>query len=515
MPSFLEAAIVNKRLRLKANESKVEFGDGGGTYDVNLYRNAANVLKTDDSFVVAAQLTIGSNPAMQLESGLFASRPTADSDNAGMFYVATDTYDLYVSDGSAWVALGDYLAGAVGPTGPTGPTGPSGPQGDIGPTGATGAQGIQGTKGDPGATGPSGPTGPVGATGATGPEGKFTASDTAPSSPTAGDAWYQSTTGRLFIYYDNFWVEAGTGALGPTGATGATGPSGPSGPTGATGPSGAASTVPGPTGAAGATGATGPTGPAAGSANQIVYKDGTNTATGSNSLTFNGTDLSVNGVIKSSNQSGDEGGQIDLNKASTNTTITTGVSIDIYQNKLRFFETGGSSRGYYLDISSGGAAAGTNLAGPVGTSVTVTQVSAVSTTSTSAVALVTSSELETPANGFLRIVVFGESKSSNAIGTANVLPQINDVGTFRDIGSGSSVINASAAYMVGGTGGATAQTVGTFYKKFAIYTIVPFISGGIESNAGKSQFRLAYYSNSSSYTASVQNLTATMTYFAV
>jgi hypothetical protein len=72
--------------------------------------------------------------------------------------------------------------------------------------------------------------------------------------------------------------------------------------------------------------------------------------------------LSVNGVVKSTISAGDEGGQVDLAKAVTNTTLTTGVSIDVYQNRLRFFETGGTSRGYYLDISAGGASVGTAIA---------------------------------------------------------------------------------------------------------------------------------------------------------
>ena len=61
---------------------------------------------------------------------------------------------------------------------------------------------------------------------------------------------------------------------------------------------------------------------------------------------------------------GDEGGEILLGKAVTNTTLSgTGVTIDVYQNKLRFFEQGGSARGYYIDISGGGAGVGTNLVG--------------------------------------------------------------------------------------------------------------------------------------------------------
>jgi len=38
---------------------------------------------------------------------------------------------------------------------------------------------------------------------------KFTAGDSPPSSYTAGDFWYESDTGKLFIRYDNTWVEVG------------------------------------------------------------------------------------------------------------------------------------------------------------------------------------------------------------------------------------------------------------------------------------------------------------------
>ncbi len=89
--------------------------------------------------------------------------------------------------------------------------------------------------------------------------GAIKVSDTAPLSPNVGDQWYESDSGKLFVYYDSFWVEViggSVGQQGPTGPTGPTGPSvtGPTGPTGAVGPIGPSITGP--------TGATGPTGPA-------------------------------------------------------------------------------------------------------------------------------------------------------------------------------------------------------------------------------------------------------------
>ena len=132
-----------------------------------------------------------------------------------------------------------------------------------------------------GPTGATGGTGPTGPTGPTGSSGQFTAqASTPPASPLAGDAWFNTEDGAVYIYYDNYWVEVGTsefgGATGPTGPAGSAGDTGPTGPaggptgaTGATGPTGATgatSTAPGPTGPTGATGATGagdtgPTGP--------------------------------------------------------------------------------------------------------------------------------------------------------------------------------------------------------------------------------------------------------------
>jgi hypothetical protein len=123
--------------------------------------------------------------------------------------------------------------------------------------------------------------------------------------------------------------------------------------------------VQGTTGSQGTTGAQGTqgiTGPVAGSANQVVYKNGSNVATGSSSLTYDGTDLAISsGKIAVNTRGGDEGGEIFLANAVTNTTVTGGVTIDVYQNKLRFFEQGGTARGFYLDITTGIAGVGSAI----------------------------------------------------------------------------------------------------------------------------------------------------------
>jgi hypothetical protein len=86
-------------------------------------------------------------------------------------------------------------------------------------------------------------------------------------------------------------------------------------------------------------------------------------------LTFDGQNLSAPYLL-ATYASGDEGGEIQLAKPPSG-TLAGGITIDAYQNRLRFFEQGGSARGFYLDVSSGGAGASTNLAGGGGSATTV------------------------------------------------------------------------------------------------------------------------------------------------
>lgn len=124
-----------------------------------------------------------------------------------------DTNKLKVGNGiSRWTQL-SYLTGegATGPQGEPGPPGPAGATGDQGPAGAKGDTGLQGPqgdagpqgpKGDPGDAGPTGPKGDKGDTGDIGPPGldgadytgpNITSGSSAPSSPSAGDVWIDTS----------------------------------------------------------------------------------------------------------------------------------------------------------------------------------------------------------------------------------------------------------------------------------------------------------------------------------
>lgn len=78
-------------------------------------------------------------------------------------------------------------------------------------------------------------------------------------------------------------------------------------------------------------------------------------------------------ILASSSSYPNEGGEIQLALPSSGSTLNTLVTIDVYQNRLRFFEAGGTNRGCYIDLTAAEAGVGTNLVGG-GSSGTVTSV---------------------------------------------------------------------------------------------------------------------------------------------
>jgi hypothetical protein len=99
----------------------------------------------------------------------------------------------------------------------------------------------------------------------------------------------------------------------------------------------------------------------------FVNATGNVSASQINSATAVVTGSTYVGELYISTVGGDEGGQINLGPAVTNTTLVGNVTIDVYQNKLRIWEGGGTNRGGYFDLSGLGASVSTNLAGGGGT----------------------------------------------------------------------------------------------------------------------------------------------------
>lgn len=52
---------------------------------------------------------------------------------------------------------------------------------------------------------------------------RYDVQDTAPTSPTSGDVWFNSTNARTYVYYDSAWVESNPSLQGTQGATGTNG----------------------------------------------------------------------------------------------------------------------------------------------------------------------------------------------------------------------------------------------------------------------------------------------------
>lgn len=135
-------------------------------------------------------------------------------------------------NGTTWDANVNVLTGPTGQTGPIGPTGPRGNYYESDTAPSTPSQGdawfnttdatmyiYYGTAWVEPTSNLNGGVGATGATGPTGSQGRYTASDTAPVSPVTGDAWFNTTDGRLYIYYGGAWIEPNSNLIGPTGPT--------------------------------------------------------------------------------------------------------------------------------------------------------------------------------------------------------------------------------------------------------------------------------------------------------
>ncbi len=80
--------------------------------------------------------------------------------------------------------------------------------------------------------------------------------------------------------------------------------------------------------------------------NGLVEITGSLNVSGSNNINL------VSPVLQIGTGSGDEGGEILLAKAVTNTTLTgSGVTVDVYRDRIRLFEQGGDARGVYIDLA--------------------------------------------------------------------------------------------------------------------------------------------------------------------
>jgi hypothetical protein len=150
----------------------------------------------------------------------------------------------------------------------------------------------------------------------------------------------------------------------------------------------------------------------------------------SNVLTVGGPVISGELFVRSTG--GDEGGQLNLGPAITNNTLVGNVVIDVWQNRLRIFESGGTNRGGYYDIGNLSAGVGTNL-------IDATSIQS----GTSSVKTYSSSNVAISVGGTANTVVF---TSSNVIVSGSIIPGAN---ITYDLGSPTRKFRS--AYFSGNT----------------------------------------------------------------
>lgn len=155
------AADAEARLKVDAG-GKISWGSGAASPDTNLYRDEANVLKTDDTFKVPTLFIDGievdttgatSDQVLKFNGTKFlpgtASTVASLDDLTDVTITSVATNQVLKWNGTAWVNASD-AGGAI-------------------------------------------------------------ISDTAPSTPSAGQIWFESDTGKTFIYYNSQWVEVSSG----------------------------------------------------------------------------------------------------------------------------------------------------------------------------------------------------------------------------------------------------------------------------------------------------------------
>jgi len=193
------AGDTNDRIKFEAG-GKVVWGSGAAAGDVNLYRDAADRLKTDDALQADGGLitvTTAGTPTLSLPDGALA--------------IDTTNNLLYIRTGGAW-----EIASGGGASVTTSDGAPADPEdGDLWYETDTGSMFVYY---DDGASQQWVEVGTAGVI-------AMTTQSTAPSSPSNGDLWFDTDTAKTYLYYDDGssqqWVEVGAASAAASGTDGA------------------------------------------------------------------------------------------------------------------------------------------------------------------------------------------------------------------------------------------------------------------------------------------------------
>lgn len=184
----------NDRIKFEAG-GKVVWGSGTSAGDVNLYRDAADRLKTDDAFQSDGGIitvTTAGTPTLSLPDGALA--------------IDTTNNLLYIRTGGVW-----EIASGGGASVTTSDAAPSAPDdGDLWYETDTGSMFVYYDDGTSQQWVEVGTAGVI----------AMTTQSTAPSSPSNGDLWFDTDDSKAYVYYDDGssqqWIEVGAAAASGT-----------------------------------------------------------------------------------------------------------------------------------------------------------------------------------------------------------------------------------------------------------------------------------------------------------
>ena len=151
------------------------------------------------------------------------------------------------------------------------------------------------------------------------------------------------------------------------------------------------------------------------------------------------------GTFKVAAVGNDEGGEIKLGNAITNSVVAGDVVIDVWQNHIRFFESGGTNRGAFINLALTGASVGTNLLATSGSTDTTARTIASSAFDKANAANVLAFNTGIGANAFTSATVAG----ANSFFTATIAGANTAVGTGANAFSSATIAGANTAVGTG------------------------------------------------------------------